>query len=277
MRPSFSTRVGKLLQDLREQAGMRQDELAIHLNVSMSTIQDWEEGRSEPPDDLEFYYRLRKVPGFTQIHEVKEIKIEGYQGILVSAGFRGESGAILEQRIHELEEARDKDPLSFTKPLSFTDMGHHDIMSAPKPSLLTDLTSILVQSEAKPLRIHYTHAMPEHAPDLVDEGKWQLSNKPEQRSPIPLPGSGVIYDRGRLTTLTEASRVTGVKLGTLHNYMSDGKLTERGRIKGNGGGKVLIDLDELDSVLSNRKSGGRPRKIPQRLVNKRPRGRPRKS
>ena len=51
------------------------------------------------------------------------------------------------------------------------------------------------------------------------------------------------------------SRETG-----LHNYLSDGKLSERGRIKASGRKKVLIDLDELDSVLSSRKPGCRPRK-----------------
>jgi hypothetical protein len=40
---------------------------------------------------------------------------------------------------------------------------------------------------------------------------------------------------------------------------------------------VLIDLDELDSVLSSRKPGGRPRKTPESPSSKRPRDRPRKT
>jgi transcriptional regulator with XRE-family HTH domain len=145
------------------------------------------------------------------------------------------------------------------------------------PSNITDIPQNIVISESESLRIHYSHTMPEHGTRIVGEGKWQPSDKPEQSPQAPAPGSGVIYDRGRLTTLAEASRTSGLKVGTLRNYLSDGKLTERGRIIASGGGKVLIDLDELDSVLSSRKPGGRPRKIPERMVNKRPRGRPRKT
>jgi hypothetical protein len=119
------------------------------------------------------------------------------------------------------------------------------------------------------IRNHFPHTMPEHGSQIVREGKWQQEQKK----------GGVIYDRGRITTLDYASSVTGIKLGTIYNYLNDGKLTARGRIfaPARGGGKVLIDLDELDSVLSNRKPGGRPRKTPKRLLNKRPRGRPRKT
>jgi hypothetical protein len=99
----------------------------------------------------------------------------------------------------------------------------------------------------------YDHMMPKHGSRIVEEGKWQEAAKK----------GGIIYDKGRITTLDYASSVTGIKLGTLHNYLSDKKLTERGRIFVRGGKKVLIDLDELDSVLSSRKPGGRPRKTPE--------------
>jgi hypothetical protein len=66
----------------------------------------------------------------------------------------------------------------------------------------------------------------------------------------PPAGSGVIYERGRIMTVAEASRVSGVKLGTLHNDLNDGKLTVRGRIfsPAPGGGKVLVDLDQVMSL-----------------------------
>ena len=181
MRPPFSTRLGKLLQNLREQAGMRQDELAIHLNVSVSTIQDWEEGRSEPPDDLEFYARLQDVPGFTYSDiVVPDLYKPGPKSIIVRIGFKGESGAILERRIRELEEA-DRNP-----PRSFTEMGHHAMMPEPDLSLLADLASNLVQPEAQPVRIHYPHTMPDHGSDIVAEGKRQQA-----------PNKGEVYKRPR--------------------------------------------------------------------------------
>jgi hypothetical protein len=93
----------------------------------------------------------------------------------------------------------------------------------------------------------------------------------------PPAGSGVIYERGRLTTVAEASRVTGIKLGTLYNHLNSGKLTERGRIIASapGGGKVLIDLDELDSLP--RRQVGRPKQLPESPSSKRSRGRPKKN
>jgi hypothetical protein len=117
------------------------------------------------------------------------------------------------------------------------------------------------------VRNHYPHTLPEHGSQIVAEGKLSQEQKK----------GGVIYDRGRITTLDHASSVSGVKLGTLRNYLSEGKLSERGHIFIPGRQKVLIDLDELDSVLSSRKPGGRPRKIPEPLLPKRPRGRPRKT
>jgi DNA-binding XRE family transcriptional regulator len=35
----------------------------------------------------------------------------------------------------------------------------------------------IVNPEPEPVRIHYPHTMPEHAPELVDEGKWEQTPK----------------------------------------------------------------------------------------------------
>jgi len=139
-------------------------------------------------------------------------------------------------------------------------------ISSPEAGLSTGAVRQLanVQGETPSF---YDHTMPKHGSRIVEEGKWQEAPKK----------GGIIYDRGRITTLDYASNVTGVKVVTLRHYLSDGKLSERGRIKAPGGGKVLIDLDELDSVLSTKKPVGRPRKTPKRLLLKRPRGRPRKN
>jgi hypothetical protein len=137
----------------------------------------------------------------------------------------------------------------------------------PLAEHISDLQSqAKLKSETKQRPSHYPHEnVVFHVAQLRTEAKSQEE---------PPAGSGIIYDRGRLMTLAEASRVSGVKLGTLHNLLSDGKLTERGRIKAPGGGKVLIDLDELDSLP--RRPVGRPKKSPERLSSRRPRGRPRK-
>jgi transcriptional regulator with XRE-family HTH domain len=124
-------------------------------------------------------------------------------------------------------------------------------------------------SESNQRPIPYPH---EHV--VFHAAQLQAEAKSQEKAPA---GSGIIYERGRLTTLTEASRVSGVKLGTLYNYLNSGKLTVRGRIIASapGGGKVLIDLDELDSLPQ--RPVGRPMKSSKPLSSGRPRGRPRKN
>jgi len=66
----------------------------------------------------------------------------------------------------------------------------------------------------------------------------------------------------RLMTLAEASEISGIRIGTLSNYLHEGKLTRRGRQRypAPGGGKVLVDLDEVRSL--QKRPVGRPRKNP---------------
>jgi transcriptional regulator with XRE-family HTH domain len=66
-----------------------------------------------------------------------------------------------------------------------------------------------------------------------------------------------------LITLAEASKVSGITLGTLYNYLHEGKLTERGRepYPAPGRGKVLVEPDEVR--LLPRRPRGRPKKNPR--------------
>jgi transcriptional regulator with XRE-family HTH domain len=119
-----------------------------------------------------------------------------------------------------------------------------------------------------------------HVSDLQSEGKFGSEQKGR---PLPYPhenvvfhvahlrretlsqqvppaGSGVI--RGHLMTLAEASQTSGIPVGTLRNYLHEGKLTARGRefASAPGGGKVLVDAKELRSLP--RRPVGRPKKNP---------------
>lgn len=63
-----------------------------------------------------------------------------------------------------------------------------------------------------------------------------------------------------LMTLDKAAEMSGIPRGTLANYISDGVLTRRGRLRSPapGGGKVLVDPDEVRSLP--RRPRGRPKK-----------------
>jgi hypothetical protein len=78
------------------------------------------------------------------------------------------------------------------------------------------------------------------------------------------PKTGTPETHERLITLAQASDISGVPVGTLSNYLHEGKLTRQGRQRSPapGGGKVLIDQSELASFLSSRRPRGRPRKKP---------------
>jgi hypothetical protein len=81
---------------------------------------------------------------------------------------------------------------------------------------------------------------------------------------VPPAGSGVI--KGHLMTLAEASQTSGIPVGTLRNYLHEGKLTARGRefAPAPGGGKVLVDAQEVGSLP--RRLVGRPKKNPTTAV-----------
>jgi transcriptional regulator with XRE-family HTH domain len=55
-----------LLRKFRKHAGLNQQQLAGYLAVSPKRISKWEKGVSKPPQDTQFYNRLRIVPGITE-------------------------------------------------------------------------------------------------------------------------------------------------------------------------------------------------------------------
>jgi hypothetical protein len=247
---SSPTLFGRVFQVFLSRADIDHRELGRYLGLDQATIRDLEiSGMGGLGKTVlltqQFYERLRHVPGFS------------------------------DEAINLLEKAREIDELTFSE--SFTDPSEAAIISPPMPSSpgenehslakhISDLQSQAKFGDERKPPIHYSHtSVPDHASRLVDEGKWEQEPKK----------GGIIYDRGRITTLDHAARVTGVKLGTIYNLLNDGKLTEQGRIKAHGGGKVLIDLDELDSIP--KRPVGRPKKSPERPSRKRPRGRPRKN
>jgi transcriptional regulator with XRE-family HTH domain len=75
--PTHGNPFALLLRECRKRAGLSQLQLADYLGVGKSRVSKWETGVSDPPQDPQFYERLRKVPGFsevdiTQLREVRE-------------------------------------------------------------------------------------------------------------------------------------------------------------------------------------------------------------
>jgi transcriptional regulator with XRE-family HTH domain len=62
---SSTTQFGKLLREFRKRVGLSQLQLGSYLAVSKSKVSKWETGGGAPPQDPQFYQRLREVPGFT--------------------------------------------------------------------------------------------------------------------------------------------------------------------------------------------------------------------
>jgi transcriptional regulator with XRE-family HTH domain len=400
--PYYGNSFAPLLRECRKRAGLSQQQLADYIAVSPKRVSKWETGVIKPPQDPEFYDRLRAVPGFSdtdimllreaaqtnkssedigklldQLNQL-EANRQSIRKILESGLRSLQSGSSIEVQQRGLADKNRQDPARIEaakenrdralllahqlKELGrFTASGkqyvldlaeHLTTIDAELPEVLQAYGALLSQAFVEaltmyaelPLRalvqpstqapqaltipaeveeevqeysakslpdIGYRGIIPspmppkevvpgDHIIDIVTELQSQARLGSEKERPTHYPhenvvfhvarlraedlrqeeppsGSGIIYERGRLATIAEAARVSGVKMGTLRNYLSDRKLTERGRITAPGGGKVLIDLDQLDSVLSSRKLGGRPRKTPKRLLDKRPRGRPRKT
>lgn len=65
MPASTSTQFGNLLREFRQRVGLSQLQLADYLAISKSNVSKLETGVSYPPQDPQFYDRLRAVPGFS--------------------------------------------------------------------------------------------------------------------------------------------------------------------------------------------------------------------
>ena len=65
-----------------------------------------------------------------------------------------------------------------------------------------------------------------------------------------------------LITIDDAALKYGQKVSTLHTRVERGHLTKKGRLRSpaRGGGKVVIDEEELKILLANPPRVGRPRK-----------------
>jgi transcriptional regulator with XRE-family HTH domain len=291
MPTSTAIQFGKLLRTLREQAGLSQDKLAACLKEEVSLINELEAGSREPPADPKFYDRLQKVPGFHALHtmlEVQDQDIDSYPDWLAEDNQRKQERQILQRWACRCEAVWcdgnlkaicrrcgqqfmlnpswtvSEDDAQEPSTRSFTSTRVRVIISPPMPAKEVEngdhLTEHISDLQSQATLGSETNQRPSHYPhhNVVFHVAQLRAEALSQQSPAA--GSGVIYDRGRLMTLAEASKVSGVKLGTVYNYLNDGKLTVRGRIfsPSPGGGKVLIDLDELNSLP--RRPRGRPKK-----------------
>ena len=72
-----------------------------------------------------------------------------------------------------------------------------------------------------------------------------------------------------LITLAEASERFGLPYSTLRHWVRAGRLRERGRerFRGPGGGKVLVDAEEVPYAKEHPRPGGRPRRHQKRVDN----------
>jgi transcriptional regulator with XRE-family HTH domain len=165
--PAFQ--FGKLLRDLREQAGLSQEELASYLNVHVSLIQEWEDGRSPPPPAFENalykYLPTTPVPFNSDVTQAA-LFYKLNHVFITTRNLIPTNPDDLSQR--EVEVLRQ---------LPFTEISDRAKLPLLNPSIFMELASILVKVEPEPLRIHYPHTMPEHGSDIVAEGKRQQAPK----------------------------------------------------------------------------------------------------
>jgi transcriptional regulator with XRE-family HTH domain len=78
-----SSPFGKLLSEFREQAGLSKEQLANHLDVDDSFIEEVEEGKCEPPREPEFYEQLRNV-GFSEANIMRLQEASAHKGGLLT-------------------------------------------------------------------------------------------------------------------------------------------------------------------------------------------------
>jgi transcriptional regulator with XRE-family HTH domain len=192
MSGSSTRQFGTLLRLIRKRAGLSQQQFSEHVAVSTSRVSKWEKGVSKPPQDPQFYNRLRTVPGFTEsditrlMEARKDIQAEASE--IVKEEARTEHGN--EPRMKPWFIARRPSPdwpitkISNEFPLIPEDEDF-DIITEflqeddrlrlldPKKGADSEQNGL----KENPLPIHYQHTMPEHGSHIVDEGKWQRAPK----------------------------------------------------------------------------------------------------
>jgi hypothetical protein len=125
---------------------------------------------------------------------------------------------------------------------------------------------------------YYSHTLPEHGSEIVNEGKWQPSKEPE----VAKPGKkyGVVYERQRtseeqgeghlerLISVQEVADSLQLNPGTVRYWVATGRLKERGRVwlaKPGGRGTPLVSQAEAESLKNEITPKGR---LPQRRTKR---------
>jgi transcriptional regulator with XRE-family HTH domain len=287
MPAATTTQFAKLLRDIRKRVGLSQLQLAGYLGVSKSRVSKWETGVSDPPQDPQVYNRLLAVLGFTESDFTLVQLWSGEDSAFFDNQFAMEVMECLLEMDTDLPDAIQPIGQALTgistkirtptieeeaqepSPESLPDTGDRGIIPSPmspKPEVESDdhLTNHVnnLQSQAKFGAETNQRPIPYPHENVVFHVAQLRQEALEKQAPPA--GSGVI--NGHLMTLAEASQTSGIPVGTLRNYLHEGKLTARGRefASAPGGGKVLVDAEDVRSLP--RRLVGRPKKNPTTAV-----------
>jgi transcriptional regulator with XRE-family HTH domain/predicted DNA-binding transcriptional regulator AlpA len=201
MSATTKTRFGTLLREIRKRAGLTQLQLAEHLAIDKSRVSKLETGVSAPPQDPQFYDRLRAVPGFsdsdiTCLSIVSSNTAWDYEPPKEPQPFRAE---VLTQtmrkilpsypKIGRVEESHV--PVTKSVHTVFNTLG---TITRRSPSTILDFPLTIVEHIPKPLPEAYPHtSVPDHAPKLVREGRR-----------FQTPKQGIVFDRSDAKLFFEA-------------------------------------------------------------------------
>jgi transcriptional regulator with XRE-family HTH domain len=197
MPASSTTRFGKLLRDFRKRAGLSPSKLASYLNEDVQLIKELEAGRSEPPSDPVFYERLQAVPEFTELDItllLEAAEAEKFSDDLVKllAIVLKDSAKLRvyrhrkelqgdDQRLPLVRQAlvgKEAAQVALTKHFP-KDTAGLAIMPAQSPSTTLDFSPNIEVTPEIPVPYSHT-SVPDHAPQIIKEGKLQPSNKQDQ-------------------------------------------------------------------------------------------------
>jgi transcriptional regulator with XRE-family HTH domain len=216
---------GTLLRELRQRVGLSQEELAAYLNLkhaiidfTHANIDSIETGEIAPLHYVGFYKQLLAVPGvsesdITLLREAAKYELTWWDQ---------DSTRRVKERIADLEQAHVPEIVQEYRKLSYWRVSpliviSYKIEDLSKPvqeetsenlteSLQNDDTIPLLDPEKgadsaqyplkteNPIPIHYPHrSVPDHAPQLVKEGKWEQA-----------PKKGVVFEARHANLLFEA-------------------------------------------------------------------------
>jgi transcriptional regulator with XRE-family HTH domain len=233
---------GEVIKDYRLLFGIEPERIATVTNVQPSDILSLENGNTPSPAFCQrFLQRTGCITLFVQsvlqaaeVGSSTEELEELIAPVIESLKAKPEVAEVLWRAITAPVEAQ----ATLTEPLQTS-----ATIQEQNPDKGADSAHDKLKPEARPFRIHYSHAMPDHGPRIVAEGKWG-----EKQS-------------DRLITLKEAAALypNEVSYGDVLRWHYSGLLEEQGRrwLARPGGRSIpLVSQVEVAYLKDNRPPRG---------------------